>query len=260
MHTLESKDNIINILNVTEKELLNFFGSINQSELYILVLRVIDIIIEIKDPNIIIDHYLILYKITLEYNSFYANGFFNEFFFNLYLKLPKSVIYLFMELPNFQFFLHFLDYLRNKIKESKNKKRKMIIYLYKKIIFIFSEQLKNDLSVLKKMNICEKCDNCNKFIEIPSISNVSLYIPSDIYKEIHNNDISIKHIAYNVFGKKEKSIERYNIILEKILKSLIIIRKIHKNFVYNNEIDITIPIKYCFRLFKNKLSKEINKN
>ena len=226
----EIKDTIFSI----EDHCLSFFNNINNLDMDTIIDNVIDSIIKHNEPKIIIEHYLIIQRIKNDYNGNYSNGFFNKLFFKLYIKFPQTILALFIELPNYQFFYYFLIFL---LEKRENNICSCIgcplMKLYNLIILLYSIQINKDYRTV----------NFNKFSddERPIISNVSLYSPcnKDLYtssslskNNIHKElicDVSTKDITMKL-SKNKLHKELMSDIPDKNIKNEL--RILHRDISY----------------------------
>jgi hypothetical protein len=240
-----------------------------------IIKHVINSTIECKEPIIILEHYLILQKVKNNYDANYSDGFFNKLFLKLYLRFPRTILSLFIESPNYQFFRYFLGYIHEIIynfnvdshlfsdmlvRQNKKNKEKYIkeflIKLYNLIILLFSIQLTKDFRIVK--------DNKYSEYDPPTISDAALYAPlkndkfySTIRIDIANKIFQNNNIKTCKCNSCFNDVKEYDNIIEILLFNITIFRtkKITK-YIFENDIDLESAKKCCFKLFKKNFKLE----
>ena len=238
-----------NIIEKIEDQFFQIFEHIG--EIDDIIQKVIDKIIEYKQPKIILDHYLILFRIKDEYNEDFSSGFFNKLFLKLYLRFPRTIIALFIESSNFQFLRYFSSYVFNYIEISKDNTIQIALSkLYNLIILLFSIQLNKDYKTVQSTNY--------SLNEQPIISDVALYIPSiqDVDDECFK--ITRKNISYKLFGTFCcKSYKEYDNMIEILKFNITVFQKKKSTYIFENDMDIDSAKKCCFKLFHKNFLLDI---
>ena len=220
----------------------------NNEEIQKNVIDTINNIIKYKNVNIILETYIAMYRIHSKYNETYGSRFFNRLFLALYIRFPRTIISLFSEYPNYQFFYYFSGFLYDSIRDMNSDHLLLpLSKLYTVIVSLYSYQLKKDYDTIK--------DNKGDLGEI-SISNAAIYSPSINSNETtYRGNILRCHISAKLFGKGH--LREYDNIISVITFNMFVILKKNKSHIFNNCIHPDEVKKCCFKMTKANFKKEI---
>jgi len=243
---------IISDLDDLEHKFLKIFDDIDSTD--VIIQKVIDTTFEYKQPKIILEHYFILPNIRKHYHTNYSNGFFDKLFIGLYLKFPRTILALFIESPNYQFFRYFLVFIESSINSYTDTEDQESLYkLYNLIILLFSIQLNKDYRTIKEYPPTE--------YRLPIISDASLHAPSK--KDCTDNNIFT--IRKNISDKlidckccKHNSLKDYDNVIEILRFNIVAFKHKNPNYSYENEMNMESAKKCCFKLFYHNFKLDTN--
>ncbi len=207
-----------------------------QNREYILYKSVNTVIVS-NSPKVLLYYYFTLFKLSKVYDVNYGNGVFNEFFIELYHKMPSTINALFIELPNYQFFCELLKYIEVHYDNSTIYKR--LIY---RLCISFVNQLEDDVNEIHE---------AKKTNRVPIISNACYFAPYQCKAS--------KYIAYRLFIvnkinkikkiKKENLDMEYETLVETLTNKLVELLK-DKRYQCKNYVDFDELENACFKRFK----------
>ena len=249
---ITSPNNVKETIHDIENQCLELFNDMSASDVNSIVDKVVDVVITMDAPKIILEHYLIILRIKQFYHGSYSNGFFNKLFMEFYMKFPQTIVSLFIELPNYQFFYYFLIYLlENNIKYTdKNGYEYSLLKMYNFIILLFSSQLSRDYEKIK--------DATKSTNEEPFISNVALLLP---YNDLYTKELKKiqRDLAQKLFDDSENQIKKLKDVIEILRFNITVIQKKNPNYIFEHDIEFKVASHCCFKIFRKNFIIEIQK-
>jgi hypothetical protein len=206
-----------------------------------LMYKSVNTVIICNSPRVLLFYYLTIFKLTNVFDMNYGNGSFCKLFIRVYRKMPKTVISLFYELPNYHFFAELIKYIDTNFDKSTSQKKLMY-----HLCMLFVRRLKKD-----KYNT----DIALESNTIPIISNACYFAPWC--------SKASKYISYQLFKSEKLNKEYRNIKYDTLIDNLTDTLQILLNdddYHVDNYLDLADVEYFCFNKFKKNYSIEYNNN